>query len=130
MRHSPPPNKPMKLPVASAPAACRQAFDGCWEGTKGSTMTRLVLPLFGLAIGAALMHESVRDTHGTFWRPDLLPADRLGLRLAQLSHPVQYVAPDPCLPLLRFVAARAKAVSERPLVPGEKILDRTLSAIP
>ena len=31
-----------------------------------------------------------------------------------------YIAPDPCLPLLRFVAARAKAVSERALVPEEK----------
>ena len=39
----------------------------------------------------ALVHESVRDTHGLFWRPNLLPDDRLGLRLAQLSHPVQYI---------------------------------------
>ncbi len=69
------------------------------------------------------MHESVRDTHGTFWRRNLLPDDRLGFRLAQLGHPVQYIAPDPCLPLLRFVATRAKAVSERALVPEEKVLD-------
>ena len=60
----------------------------------------------------ALLHESVQDTHRTFWRPNLLPDDRLGFKLAQLSHPVQYVVPDPCLPLLRFVAARAKAVSD------------------
>ena len=75
------------------------------------------------------MHESVRDTHGTFWRPNLLPDDRLGFRLAQLSHPVQYIAPDPCLLLLRFVAAREKAVSERALVPEEKILDGALSLL-
>ena len=54
----------------------------------------------------------------------------LGFRPAQLSHPVQYIAPDPCLPLLRFVAAREKAVSERALVPEEKILDGSLSSIP
>ena len=34
---------------------------------------------------------------------DGLPDDRLGFRLAQLSDPVQYIAPDLCLPLLRFV---------------------------
>ena len=79
---------------------------------------------------AALVHESVRDTHGTFWRPNLLPDDRLGFRLAQLSHQVQYIAPDHRLPLLRFVAARTKAVSERALVPEEKILDGALSSIP
>jgi len=78
----------------------------------------------------ALVHETVRDTHGTFWRPNLLPDHRLGFRLAQLSHPVQYIAPDPCLPLLRFVAARAKAASERALVPEEEILDGALSSIP
>ena len=75
------------------------------------------------------MHESVRDTHGSYWRPNLLPDDRLGFRLAQLSHPVQYMAPDLCLLLLRFVAARTKAVSERALVPEEKILDGALSAL-
>ncbi len=67
---------------------------------------------------------------GPFGGPTLLLYDRLGLRLAQLSRPVQYIAPDHYLPLLRFVAARAKAVSERPLLPEEKILDRALSAIP
>ncbi len=61
------------------------------------------------------MHESVRGAHGTFWRLNLLPEDRVALKLAQLSHPVQYVAPDHRLPLLRFVAARAKVVSERDL---------------
>ena len=35
-----------------------------------------------------------RDTHGTFWRPNLLPDDRLGFRLAQLSHPVQIYCGD------------------------------------
>ena len=30
----------------------------------------------------ALVHESVRDTHGSYWRPNLLPDDRLGFRLA------------------------------------------------
>ena len=77
----------------------------------------------------ALVHESVRGGHGTFWRLNLLPDDRVALTLAQLSHPVQYVAPDHRLPLLRFVAARAKAVSERALVPEEKILDGALSAL-
>ncbi len=38
----------------------------------------------------ALVHESVRGAHGTFWRPNLPPDDRLGFRLAQLSHPVQW----------------------------------------
>ena len=76
------------------------------------------------------MHESVRGAHETFWRPNLLPDDRLGFRLAQLSHPVQYIAPDHRLPLLRFVAARTKAVSERALVPEEKILDGARSSIP
>ena len=42
----------------------------------------------------------------------------------------KYIAPDPCLPRLRFVAAREKAVSERALVPEEKILDGALSSIP
>ena len=79
---------------------------------------------------AALVHESVRGAHGTFWRLNLLPDDHVALRLAQLSHPVQYVAPDHRLPLLRFVAARAKAVSERALLPKEKILDGALSTIP
>ena len=37
----------------------------------------------------ALVHESVRDTHGPFRQPNLLPNDRLGYWLAQLSHPVQ-----------------------------------------
>lgn len=27
----------------------------------------------------ALVHESVRGAHGTFWRPDLFPDDRLGV---------------------------------------------------
>ncbi len=78
----------------------------------------------------ALVHESVRDAHGTFWRPNLLPDDRLGFRLAQLSHPVQNIAPDPCLPLLRFVPARAKAVSARALVPEEEFLDGAVSSMP
>jgi len=81
-------------------------------------------------IDKALMHESVGGAHGTFWRPKLLPDDRLGFRLAQFNHPVQYMAPEHPLPLPRFVAARAKTVSERPLVPEEKILDSALSSIP
>ncbi len=66
---------------------------------------------------------------GPFGWPNLLPDERLGFRLAQLRHPVQYMARDPCLPLLRFVVARTKAVSERPLVPEKKILDGALSSI-
>jgi len=84
-----------------------------------------------LPIDSALAHESaVGGAHGTLRWANSLPDDRLGLRLAQLSHPVQYVAPDHRLSSLRFVAACMKAVSERALVPEEKILDRALSAVP
>ena len=41
--------------------------------------------------------------------------------LAQLSHPIQEIAAVHCLPLLRFVAACAKAVSELPVVRNKSI---------
>ena len=46
------------------------------------------------ALYEALVHESVPGANRTFWRLNLLPDDRVALRLAQLSHPVQNVAPD------------------------------------
>gem|GEM_PF-6890299 len=66
---------------------------------------------------------------GPFGGRTYSPDDRLGFRLAQLRRPVQYIARDPCLPLLRFVVARTKAVSERPLVPDKNILDGALWSI-
>ena len=105
--------------------ARRRSRDSC---SSMSLSRRAVFPSILLRRGA-LVHESVGGAHGTFWRPKLLP-DRLGFRLAQLNHPVQYMAPEHPFPLLRFVAARARTVSERPLVPEEKILDGALSSIP